>query len=118
MASVQMNVRIPEDIKREGDIGIKNAGYTPSQVCNMIWEYAAKNINKPNVIKKKFTSIKVEEEKNDNRLNKFHDGINQLNNFFKEHEAILSEIKIPEMSNSELHDYIAQERIKEYENSL
>ena len=107
MASVQMNVRIPEDIKREGDIGIKNAGYTPSEVCNMIWDFCARHNHNKEKIHNTLKSFE-QKRKISYKLDK-----NFVVREFKKLGLDPYEFgkDIPEGSNDALHDYIAEARI-------
>lgn len=41
-ATQQMNIRIPSDLKREGDEALKHLGFTPSQAIRGLYEFIAK----------------------------------------------------------------------------
>ena len=51
MPTVQMNTRMDEELKRQGDAVFAERGYTPSQVVRAVWEYAAKNRDIPPFMK-------------------------------------------------------------------
>ncbi len=41
-ATQQMNIRIPSDLKREGDEALKRLGFTPSQAIRGLYEFIVK----------------------------------------------------------------------------
>lgn len=41
-ATQQMNIRIPSDLKREGDEALRRLGFTPSQAIRGLYEFIAK----------------------------------------------------------------------------
>lgn len=41
-ATQQMNIRIPSELKREGDEALKRLGFTPSQAIRGLYEFIAK----------------------------------------------------------------------------
>ena len=51
MPTVQMNTRMDEELKRQGDAVFAERGYTPSQVVRAVWEYAARNQDLPPFMK-------------------------------------------------------------------
>lgn len=55
MTAVQMNTRIEESLKHQGDKVFASFGYTPSQVVRAVWEYAAE--------KKQLPDFMIEAEK-------------------------------------------------------
>ena len=48
---VQMNTRMPSDLKEQGDRALKRAGYTPSQAVRGLWELAARHEYEPRVVR-------------------------------------------------------------------
>lgn len=42
MAMTQMNIRIDDAVKREGDAVLARCGFTPSQAVRSLWEYAVR----------------------------------------------------------------------------
>ncbi|MEG0323779.1 MAG: type II toxin-antitoxin system RelB/DinJ family antitoxin [Raoultibacter sp.] len=59
MTAVQMNTRIEESLKRQGDEVFARFGYSPSQVIRAVWEYAAENKQIPDFM------IEAEQAKRD-----------------------------------------------------
>lgn len=51
MSMSQMNVRIDEDLRVQGNLALQAAGYTPSQAVRKLWEFAARNRFEPEVIR-------------------------------------------------------------------
>lgn len=47
MAATQMNVRIDENVKQQGDSVFAELGYTPSQVVRTVWSFAAQHAALP-----------------------------------------------------------------------
>ncbi|MBQ9043690.1 MAG: hypothetical protein IJ111_12860 [Eggerthellaceae bacterium] len=45
MTSIQMNVRIDEELKTQGDAVFAKLGYSPTQVIRAVWGYAASKQN-------------------------------------------------------------------------
>lgn len=43
MAAVQMNTRIDEALKAEGDAAFAELGYSPSEAVRLVWGFAARN---------------------------------------------------------------------------
>ena len=43
MAAVQMNTRIDEKLKAEGDAAFAEFGYSPSEAVRLMWGFAARN---------------------------------------------------------------------------
>lgn len=49
---VQMNTRIPADLKEQGDRALENAGLTPSQAVRALWEFAAQHMYEPSAVRR------------------------------------------------------------------
>ena len=41
---VQINTRVPAELKEQGDLALARAGYTPAQAVRALWEYAVVHI--------------------------------------------------------------------------
>lgn len=52
MAMSQMNVRIDEDLREEGNLALESIGLLPSHIVRDLWSYAAKHRNNPLKLKK------------------------------------------------------------------
>lgn len=50
MAMTQMNTRIDDALKREGDAVFAQIGLSPSEVVRSVWEYAARHAEAPAVV--------------------------------------------------------------------
>ncbi len=50
MGMTQMNVRMDAAVKNAGDAVFEQAGYTPTQIVRMLWEYAARHRSVPPLI--------------------------------------------------------------------
>ncbi len=62
MATSQINVRIDEDLRVQGNLALKAAGYAPSQAIRTLWEFAERHRFEPEVIRKKLTELEKPEE--------------------------------------------------------
>ena len=49
--NVQMNIRIDEQVKREGDEVFGSLGYSPTQVVRSVWEFAAAHRDAPEIVR-------------------------------------------------------------------
>lgn len=47
MTMSQMNVRIDEELRKEGTLALESIGFSPSHIVRDIWSYAARNRNNP-----------------------------------------------------------------------
>lgn len=48
---MQMNIRIDERIKEQGDAALAQAGYSPSQTIRTVWTFAASHAHEPHKVK-------------------------------------------------------------------
>ena len=51
-ANAQINARIPAELKSRGDAGLARAGLTPTQAVRALWDLAANNVDKPEVLER------------------------------------------------------------------
>lgn len=51
MASVQMNLRIDEQVKQLGDAALMEAGYSPTQAVRTVWSFAAAHAHEPQKVR-------------------------------------------------------------------
>lgn len=56
----QMNVRLDEDLRVQGNLALQAAGYTPSQAVRMLWEFAARNRYETEAIRVGFECLEEE----------------------------------------------------------
>ncbi len=47
MSATQMNIRLDAALKENGDMVFSQAGYTPTQAVRLLWEFAQRNVGKP-----------------------------------------------------------------------
>ena len=50
MQSGQLNVRMSESLRIEGNLALEAAGWTPSQAVRALWQFAAAHRNRPSEI--------------------------------------------------------------------
>ncbi|MDO4290855.1 MAG: type II toxin-antitoxin system RelB/DinJ family antitoxin [Eggerthellaceae bacterium] len=48
----QMNVRLDDDLRVQGNLAFESIGWSPSQAVRTLWAYAAKNRRDPRQLKK------------------------------------------------------------------
>ena len=64
MPTTQFNVRIDEDDKAAGDEAFASIDYSPSQIVQAVWNYAARNRRNKKALRK-LTSLVGQQEKAD-----------------------------------------------------
>ena len=52
MALSQMNVRIDNEVRVAGNLALENAGFTPARAVRGLWQFAARNRNNPERIRR------------------------------------------------------------------
>lgn len=57
MPMSQMNVRIDDDIRIEGNLALEEVGWTPSQAARALWSYAARNRQHPRKLREMMSSL-------------------------------------------------------------
>ena len=58
MTPVQMNVRIDQTLKREGDQAFEEIGYTPTEVVREVWGFAKRNRHKRRALAEMMDSLR------------------------------------------------------------
>lgn len=61
-AMSQLNVRIPTELKEQGDAMLERAGISSTEAIRMLWQYAADHIHEPDALTKLFKRPVAEEE--------------------------------------------------------
>lgn len=61
MALSQMNVRIDEEVRIQGNRALKSAGLTPARTVRDVWGFAARNRNNPARLKRVFRFLEEAE---------------------------------------------------------
>ena len=89
--TVQMNVRIDEDLKKAGDIAFARIGLTPSQAVRLLWDYAARHANDPQTCSQLIEMLDEEPPDNstsnerEQRLESLRKGWDLIDDFRREH---------------------------------
>ena len=89
--TVQMNVRIDEDLKEAGDIAFARIGLTPSQAVRLLWDYAARHANDPQTCSQLVEMLDEEppngsaSSEREQRLETLHKGWALIDDFRREH---------------------------------
>lgn len=102
--TVQMNTRIPEGLKVEGDEVLRELGYTPSQAVRAFYEYLVAHRSEPSSNLHLLTreNIKEEQEQKKNSLQKHYLQLqDQLQTFYREHNIHPNEQKIESYNERE-----------------
>lgn len=53
-AMSQLNVRIPTELKEQGDAAFSNAGISSTEAIRMLWQFAADHIHEPQALTRLF----------------------------------------------------------------
>lgn len=61
MALSQMNVRIDERIRVEGNLALESIGLTPARTVRDVWSFAARNRNNPAKLRRAFRFLEQPE---------------------------------------------------------
>lgn len=99
MATGIVSGRVEESIKQRAAAHLLEAGITAGEAINRLWSYIAQTGTVPNFEK---------EDDLNTPFNTFMELREELS-----HQRIYS--SLPNMNNDELHEYLAEERLKEYE---
>ena len=85
-AMVQLNTRIPADLKEQGDRALERAGYTPSQAVRALWEFAVRHTHEPGAVHTMLedNGASANDEGPQDRLSAFEDGLNILEHAYGE----------------------------------
>lgn len=86
MAMTQMNVRIDEQLRIEGNAALESIGIQPAQMVRAVWSYAARNKNNPLKLKHdlKFLEDKTPSEEVQRKLDLLAEGQKIVADFYKE----------------------------------
>lgn len=57
MALSQMNIRIDEDVRIEGNLALESIGLTPSQAVRNMWGFAAANRSNPEKLRRTLKAL-------------------------------------------------------------
>lgn len=87
MAMTQMNVRIDEQLRIEGNAALESVGISPAQMVRAVWSYAARNKNNPLKLKhdlKFLEEDKAPSEEVQRRLDLIAEGQKIVEDFYRE----------------------------------
>lgn len=86
MAMTQMNVRIDEQLRIEGNAALESIGISPAQMVRAVWSYAARNKNNPLKLEHdlKFLEDKTPSEEVQRKLDLLAEGQKIVADFYKE----------------------------------
>lgn len=62
MASMQMNLRIDEQVKQLGDAVLLEAGYSPTQAVRAVWSFAAAHVHEPQKVRQFLQQAEIEQD--------------------------------------------------------
>lgn len=85
-AMVQLNTRIPADLKEQGDRALERAGYTPSQAVRALWEFAVRHTHEPDAVHTMLEeeTANASDETTENRLAAFDAGLRIVEHTYEE----------------------------------
>ena len=109
---VQINTRVPAELKKQGDLALARAGFTPAQAVRALWEYAAAHIHEPQAIRKAIQEEQAESENPEmqERLRKFEEGEAIFKNLYKQ-LGIDPSKTLPQLDYKELRELYYEERL-------
>ena len=105
MASSQLNVRIDEKERASGDEALASIGYSPSQVVQSVWRFAAQNRHNKTALRR-LSSLLEESHENDEsekeRRLRAHETGHHIYSDALEAMGITGTPKPPDLSDDEL----------------
>ena len=104
---VQMNTRIPADLKEKGDRALERAGYTPSQAVRALWEFAARHAYEPSAVRGALGERKTKIV--EKRANPFEEWETTARRMYHD-MGIAPDTNVPEISYEELKELAYKER--------
>ena len=57
MSVTQVNIRMNSTLKKDGDMAFSQAGYTSTQAVRLLWEFAQRNIGRPERVRELFSQL-------------------------------------------------------------
>ena len=107
---VQINTRVPAELKKQGDLALARAGFTPAQAVRALWEYAATHIHEPQAIRKAIQEEQAESENPEmQEPNPFTEWEKTARNLYKR-MGISPDSSVSNLSFDELKELSYQER--------
>ena len=115
MPSVQMNVRIDESLKANGDRAFADLGLTPSHAVRALWEYASRNAGDKEALRTLMNSLAgPEDDSRAERVIQARRGANLVNNLLAKHGLHLKD-PYQEIPYEQLREEALIERFEEKE---
>lgn len=68
MAMTQMNIRIDDDVRTQGNLALKQIGLTPSRAIRNLWAFAAQHKNNPAKLKHDLAFLNEDRDSDDERM--------------------------------------------------
>lgn len=107
--SVQMNVRLDEDLKKKGDSAFSKAGITPSEAVRALWQFAIDHASEPSAIAKQVSELQNAESEEDalkrqqriRAASAMHESVDA---FFAQRGASLLDLKLEPLSDEALYE--------------
>lgn len=116
---VQMNTRIPADLKEKGDRALERAGYMPSQAVRALWEFAAQHAYEPSAVRGALGERKAKAKPDEatlKRINAFEEGRRIMENAYRQAGLNPETARdYPQLSYKELRDLYYEERLEQGE---
>lgn len=111
MAMTQMNVRIDEQLRLEGNAALESIGFSPAQAVRALWAFAARNANNPVKLEHDLKFLEREEalsEEAQRKLKTFHEGQKIIEEFMAQNGLSFGDVEpisdkeLKELAYSEL----------------
>lgn len=67
MTMTQMNIRIDDDVRMQGNLALKQIGLTPSRAIRNLWAFAAQHKNEPAKLKHDLAFLDEDRNSDDER---------------------------------------------------
>lgn len=107
--SVQMNVRLDEDLKKKGDSAFSKAGITPSEAVRALWQFAINHASEPSAIAKQVSELQNAESEEDalkrqqhiRAASAMHESVDA---FFAQRGASLLDLKLEPLPDEALYE--------------
>lgn len=112
---VQINTRVPAELKEQGDLALARAGYTPTQAVRALWEYAVVHIHEPQAIRNVLQEEKTEPEDpaTQERLRKFEEGARIFEKMYAKLGIDPQCSDVAHLEYQELRDSYYEEKLEE-----
>lgn len=107
--SVQMNVRLDEDLKKKGDSAFSKAGITPSEAVRALWQFAIDHASEPSAIAKQVSELQNAESEEDalkrqQRIRAASAMYESVDAFFAQRGASLLNLKLEPLPDEALYE--------------